>query len=297
MSQQLRGILTALPTPFAANGSIDESALRALVDRSIDGGVHGVVVNGSTGEFTALTTDERRRAVEIVVDQAGARVPVVAQTGAASTAEAVALSKHAETAGADVVMALTPYYESLSEGEIKNYFRTVAGSVDLPVMLYNIPGLTGIDLLPDTVGALAREVENIQYVKNSSSDMSQSAQLIHHHGDVISTFVGWDTLLLASLVEGAAGFTAGTANIVPTELVAVWDAVQGGKIAEARQAWDRVFPVIDAITQAPFNAAIKGVLDALGFPVGVPRAPLAPLDPSTATRINGLVSSMRLAAA
>jgi 4-hydroxy-tetrahydrodipicolinate synthase len=297
MSQQLRGILTALPTPFAANGSIDESALRALVDRSIDGGVHGVVVNGSTGEFTALTTDERRRAVEIVVDQAGARVPVVAQTGAASTAEAVALSKHAETAGADVVMALTPYYESLSEGEIKNYFRTVAGSVDLPVMLYNIPGLTGIDLLPDTVGALAREVENIQYVKNSSSDMSQSAQLIHHHGDVVSTFVGWDTLLLASLVEGAAGFTAGTANIVPTELVAVWDAVQGGKIAEARQAWDRVFPVIDAITQAPFNAAIKGVLDALGFPVGVPRAPLAPLDPSTATRINGLVSSMRLAAA
>ena len=267
------------------------------MDRSIDGGVHGVVVNGSTGEFTALTTDERRRAVEIVVDQAGSRVPVVAQTGAASTAEAVGLSRHAESAGADVVMALTPYYESLSEQEIKAYFRTVAGSVDLPVMLYNIPGLTGIDLLPDTVGALAREVENIQYVKNSSSDMSQSAQLIHHHGDVISTFVGWDTLLLASLIEGAAGFTAGTANIVPAELVAVWDAVQGGKIAEARQAWNRVFPVIDAITQEPFNAAIKGVLDALGFPVGVPRAPLAPLDPSTATRIEGLVSSLRLATA
>jgi len=297
MAQQLRGILTALPTPFAQDGSLDEASLRALVDHSIHGGVHGVVVNGSTGEFSALTTDERRRAVEIVVDQAGARVPVVAQTGAASTAEAVELTKHAESAGADVVMALTPYYESLSEQEIKAYFRTVAASVDLPVMLYNIPGLTGIDLLPDTVGALAREVENIQYVKNSSSDMSQSAQLIHHHGDVISTFVGWDTLLLASLIEGAAGFTAGTANIVPAELVAVWDAVQGGKIAEARQAWNRVFPVIDAITQEPFNAAIKGVLDAVGFPVGVPRAPLAPLDPSSATRIEGLVSRLRLAAA
>ena len=297
MAQQLRGILTALPTPFAADGSLDEPALRALVDRSIGGGVHGVVVNGSTGEFTALTTDERRRAVEIVVDQAGGRVPVVAQTGAASTAEAVRLSRHAESAGADVVMALTPYYEALSEQEIKAYFRTVAGSVNLPVMLYNIPGPTGIDLLPDTVGALAREVENIQYVKNSSSDMSQSAQLIHHHGDVISTFVGWDTLLLASLIEGAAGFTAGTANIVPAELVAVWDAVQGGEIAEARQAWNRVFPVIDAIMQEPFNAAIKGVLDALGLPVGVPRAPLAPLDPSTATRIKDLVSSARLATA
>ena len=136
------------------------------MDRSIGGGVHGVVVNGSTGEFTALTSDERRRAVEIVVDQIGGRVPVVAQTGAASTAEAVRLSRHAESAGADIVMALTPYYEVLSEREIKAYFRTVAGSVNLPVMLYNIPGLTGIDLLPDTVGALAREVENIQYVKN-----------------------------------------------------------------------------------------------------------------------------------
>jgi 4-hydroxy-tetrahydrodipicolinate synthase len=297
MAQQLRGILTALPTPFAQDGSLDEASLRALVDRSIDGGVHGVVVCGSTGEFTALTGDERRRAVEIVVDQAGGRVPVVAQTGAASTAEAVRLSRHAQSAGADVVMALTPYYEALSEKEIKNYFRTVAGSVDVPVMIYNIPGTTGIDLLPDTVGALAREVENIQYVKNSSSDMSQSAQLIHHHGDVISTFVGWDTLLLASLIEGAAGFTAGTANIVPAELVVVWDAVQGGKIAEARQAWNRVFPVIDAVMQEPFNAAIKGVLDALGHPVGVPREPLAPLDPKTASRIRDLVSSLRLATA
>jgi len=297
MAQQLRGILTALPTPFAADGSLDEVTLRILVDRSIGSGVHGVVVNGSTGEFTAMTSDERRRAVEIVVDQAGGRVPVVAQTGSASTAEAVRLSRHAESVGADVVMALTPYYEALSDQEIKTYFRTVAGSVDLPVMLYNIPGTTGIDLSPDTVGALAREIENIQYVKNSSSDMSQSAQLIHHHGDVISTFVGWDTLLLASLIEGAAGFTAGTANIVPAELVAVWDAVQGGEIAEARRAWNRVFPVIDAIMQEPFIAAIKGVLDAVGIPVGVPREPLAPLDPSTASRINGLVSTARLATA
>jgi 4-hydroxy-tetrahydrodipicolinate synthase len=297
MAQQLRGILTALPTPFAADGSLDESALRALVDRSIDGGVHGVVVNGSTGEFTVLTTEERRRAVEIVVDQTGRRVPVVAQTGASSTAEAVRLSKHAESVGADVVMALTPYYEALSEQEIKSYFRSVAGSVDLPVMIYNIPGTTGIDLSPDTIGALAREVENIQYVKNSSMDMPQSAQLIHHHGDVISTFVGWDTLLLASLIEGAAGFTAGTANIVPAELVAVWDAVQGGEIAQARGAWNRVFPVIDAIMQEPFIAAIKGVLDALGHPVGVPREPLAPLDPKTASRINDLVSTARLATA
>ena len=297
MTVQLRGVLTALATPFTADGSVDEALLRKVVDRSIDGGVHGVVACGSTGEFSALTLDERRMVVETVIDQAAGRVPVIAQTGAPGTAEAIRLSRHAQSAGADVIMPVAPYYEPLSVEETVTYLRAVAASVDIPVMIYNLPVATGVDLSPDTVGALAREVENIRYIKNTTIDMAQSAELIHNHGDVISTFVGWDTLLLASLIEGAAGFTAGTANIVPTELVAVWDAVQGGKIAEARQAWDRVFPVIDAITQAPFNAAIKGVLDALGHPIGVPRAPLAPLDPSTATRIKDLVSTARLAAA
>src|SRR5829696_2358950 len=148
MTVQLRGVLTALATPFAADGSVDETLLRALVDRSIEGGVHGVVACGSTGEFTALTVDERRLVVETVVDQTAHRVPVIAQTGATSTAEAIRLSRHAQSAGADV---------------------------DMPVMVYNLPVATGVDLDPDTVGALAREVENIRYIKNTTVDMAQSA--------------------------------------------------------------------------------------------------------------------------
>lgn len=297
MSQQLRGILTALATPFNADGELDEATLRKVVDRSIDGGVHGVVACGSTGEFTALSSDERRRIVEIVVDQAGGRVPVIAQTGATSTAEAIRLSRHAETVGADIVMTIAPYYEPLSIQETTTYLREVAGSVSVPVMLYNIPMATGVDLSPETVGALAREVPNIKYVKNTTIDMAQSAQLIHHYGDVVSTFVGWDSLLLASLVEGAAGVMAGTGNIVPAELVAVWDAVQTGDIANARDAWNRIYPVIDAIMQQPFVPAVKAVLGAVALPVGPPRAPIAPLDPAITARIADLVAENRLVSA
>jgi 4-hydroxy-tetrahydrodipicolinate synthase len=292
MTVQLRGVLTALATPFAADGSVDEALLRALVDRSIEGGVHGVVACGSTGEFSTLSGDERRLVVETVVDQTAHRVPVIAQTGATSTAEAIRLSRHAQSAGADVIMPVAPYYEPLSVEETLTYLRTVAGSVDIPVMVYNLPVATGVDLDPDTVGTLAREVENIRYIKNTTVDMAQSAELIHNHGDVISTFVGWDSLLLSALAEGAAGVMAGTANVVPTQLVAVYDAVSGGDLEGARRAWAEIYPLIAAIMNEPFIPAVKAGLAAVGFPVGVPRAPIADLDPEASARIAKLAAAV-----
>lgn len=286
-------MLTALATPFTADGNIDEESLRILVNRSIAGGVHGVVACGSTGEFSTLSSDERRLVVEIVVDQVAGRVPVIAQTGATSTAEAIRLSRHAQAAGADVVMAVTPYYEPLTIEETLSYLRAVAGSVDIPVMLYNLPVATGVDLDPDTVGALAREVANIRYIKNTTVDMAQSARLIHNHGDVISTFVGWDSLLLSALAEGAAGVMAGTANVVPAELVAVYEAVSAGNLGQAREAWARVYPLIDAIMAQPFIPAVKAALAAVGFPVGKPREPVARLDPAAAARIAQLAAALR----
>jgi 4-hydroxy-tetrahydrodipicolinate synthase len=286
-------VLTALATPFTEDGTIDEASLRALVDRSIAGGVHGVVACGSTGEFSTLSSDERRLVVETVVDHVAGRVPVIAQTGATSTAEAIRLSRHAQSAGADVVMAVAPYYEPLTVGETLSYLRAVAGSVDIPVMLYNLPVATGVDLDPDTVGALAREIENIRYIKNTTVDMAQSARLIHNHGDVISTFVGWDSLLLSALAEGAAGVMAGTANVVPAELVAVYDAVSAGNLGQAREAWARVYPLIDAIMAQPFIPAVKAGLAAVGFPVGRPREPVAGLDSAAATRIGELAAGLQ----
>lgn len=293
MTSSLHGVLVALATPFAADSSVDLSRLRELVDRTIDGGVHGVVACGSTGEFSALSSDERRLVVETVVDQAAGRVPVVAQTGSTSTAEAIRLTQHAESAGADVVMPVAPFYEALSLDETKHYLRRVAGSVSIPVMLYNLPAATGVDLSADTVAELAQQVENIKYVKNTTPDMAQAAQLIHHYGDLVGTFVGWDTLILSSLVAGSAGVMAGTANIIPAEIVAVYDAVRAGDLAGARGAWLRIYPLLDASLSVNYIAAVKAGLAAAGFPAGDPREPFAALAGAEAEKITALAGVFR----
>ena len=296
MSSQLSGVLTALATPFTADGLIDEPRLRRLVDRSIDGGVDGVVACGSTGEFAALSTDERRLVVETVVGQTAGRVPVVAQTGATNTAEAIRLSRHAQECGADVLMLIAPYYEPLSLPETTGYFRAVAEAVELPVMLYNYPSATGVNLDPETVGKLAREVENIRYIKDSSGDMGQATQLIHRHREHITTIIGADNLILAALTEGATAVMAGTANLVPREIVAVQRAVAAGDFAAARAEWNRIYPLIDAILSAPYVPAVKAALEVLGLPIGSPRRPTADLAPEFLTRIEELASELQLQA-
>jgi 4-hydroxy-tetrahydrodipicolinate synthase len=293
MTNTLRGVLVALATPATTGGDLDEPALRHLVDRTIDGGIHGVVACGSTGEFTALTTSERRRVVEIVVDQAAGRVPVIAQTGATSAAKAIELTRHAEAVGVDVVMPVAPYYETLTLDETLRYLRRVADSVKIPVMLYNLPHATGVDLAPEVVAGLARDVANVRYVKNTSPDMAQAARLIHEYGDVVSTFVGWDTLIFSSLVSGAAGVMAGTANVIPAELVAVHDRVQEGDLAAAGRAWARVYPFLDAALSTTYIAAVKAALDAVGHSAGPVRDPLRPLSGAEAARIERLVSALQ----
>ncbi|WP_156761253.1 dihydrodipicolinate synthase family protein [Microbacterium karelineae] len=293
MTTELGGILTALTTPFTAEGKLDVPALRAHVDRSIGGGVDGVVVCGSTGEFAALTTVERRQAVETVVSHVDGRVPVVAQTGATSTAEAIALSRHAEAAGADVLMPVTPFYEPISLAETTAYLRDVAASVDIPVMIYNIPAATGVNIDASTAGALAREVDNIRYIKDSSANWEQALQLIHHHSEHLGTFIGWDSYIFSALVEGAAGAVAGAASVVPAELASIRRAVASGDIATAREDWRRVYPVIDGLITLPFFAAIKATLRELGAPVGAPRAPVSAIAEDDARRLAALVADLR----
>ena len=214
--------------PLAADGEVvDEPVLRALVNRSIQGGVHGLVPCGSTGEFTSLSFEERKLVLEIVLDETAGRVPVLAHTGAMTTQEAISLSQHAERAGAFGVMVVAPYYEPLSASEIARYYQDVACSVEVGVMVYNLPTATGVNLSPEQIADMAALAPNICYVKDTSGDMSQAAQLIHDYGDVVSTFVGLDTLYFASIVEGSSGSVLGTANLLPTELAAIWDALPG----------------------------------------------------------------------
>lgn len=275
---ELQGLLSALVTPFTTDGEvIDETRLRSLVDEQVAAGAHGLITCGSTGEFATLSHDERRQVTEIVLDQTAGRVPVVPQIGALTAKEAISLGKHAEQAGAAAVLTVAPFYEPLTEADALRYHRSAADALGVPTMIYNIPLHTGVNIGPELIGQLAAEVEQIKYVKDTSLDMHQAEILIQEYGDVVKTFVGLDTLYLVSLLAGGAGAINGAANIVPAELVAIWDAVQAGDLARAREVWDQVYPVMKFLTDVPYNAAVKAGLDILGRSAGDPRLPATPL--------------------
>lgn len=285
MTESLSGVLTALATPFAADGEIDHPTLAQVVERSVSAGVDGVVACGSTAEVGALTSAERQELTESVIAATDHRVPVIAQTGATSTREAIRLSRAAEAAGADVLMLVTPYYEPMSLQETVSYLHEVADAVSAPVMLYNIPGATGVNLDPDTVRGLTEAHGNIKYIKDSSANWHQGLELIHHHADVIGTFIGWDPFLFSALLEGAAGVMAGTGNVVPKQIVEVVSLITSGDLVTAAQKWQRLYPVIDAMNSMSFIAAVKAGMGLQGLEVGVPRAPMAPLPAADVERL------------
>lgn len=292
MTKKINGALSALVTPFAEDGSVDDKLLRVVVDRSVDAGLDAVVAGGGTGEVATLDEGERTRVFEVVVDQTAGRVPVVANIGALTAAAAIRLGQSAERAGADVVMLITPYYEQLSHDETARYVRQVAGSVDLPIMLYNNPSVTGTNLDAGTLARFGREIENVQYVKDSSKDWEQALRLIHHHSDDIGLIVGWDSFLFSALLEGATGIMAGAANVVPDEIVAVTRALRAGDVEGARALWLRLFPVIDALLELPFVQAVKAGMQLRGVPVGSPREPLLELSPEGFARLETALAGL-----
>lgn len=292
MTKKISGVLSALVTPFAEDGSVDEKQMRAVVDRSVEAGLDAVVAGGGTGEVATLDDGERARLFEVVVDQTAGRVPVVANIGSLTAPRAIRLGQAAERAGADVVMLITPFYEQLSQDETARFIRQVAGGVDLPIMLYNNPSVTGTNLGTATLATFGREIDNVQYVKDSSKDWEQALRLIHHHSDDIGLIVGWDSFLFSALLEGATGIMAGAANVVPGEIAAVAKALRSGDVEGARVLWLRLFPVIDVLLELPFVQAVKAGMELRGVPVGPPREPLLGLPPEGLARLESAITRL-----
>jgi 4-hydroxy-tetrahydrodipicolinate synthase len=277
MSAQLAGVLTALPTPFDADDKIDVTLLNRVVDRNVNAGVNALVAGGGTGEVGSLSDDERLSLFDAVIEHTAGRVPVVANVGGLTAARAARLARSAEASGADVLMLIAPYYEPLTIGEITRYFEDVAEAVKLPIMLYNNPGVTGVNLDAATLAGFGREIDNVRYVKDSSKDWEQALRLIHHYRDDIGLIMGWDSYSFSALLEGAAGVMAGAANVVPDELVAVYRAISTGNIDGAREQWRRIYPVLDAMVDVPFTQAVKACMRLRGESIGSPRPPLKEL--------------------
>lgn len=284
-----KGVFAAVATPFDADGEVDQPRLRQLIDDLIADGVHGLVPVGSTGEFASLTADERRLLVDVVTEQAAGRVPVIAHTGAITVKETLDLSRHAEKAGAAGLLLLPPYKDRLSIEETATYYRSVADSTSLPVVVYNLPLATGVNLTPEDVVAMAEGSPNIAYVKDTSGDWHQLTRAIHDYSDVYTTLIGWDTMYLGALVEGAAGCILGVTNVAAEPFVTIYEAVQANDLAVARAEWDRVYPVVRFLLSGGYVGGLKGAMDAFGKSIGDPRSPLAAIGPERRAEISTIL--------
>jgi 4-hydroxy-tetrahydrodipicolinate synthase len=274
---KLRGIVVAMVTPFNEDETLDEGALRAVVRFLIGQKVHGLFPGGSQGEFFSLDSEERRRVLEITVDEANGEAFVVGHTGAITTREAVALTQHAESVGADAVAAMTPFFLKPSQDELCQYYAGMAASTSLPVMAYNNPGRTGVDLPPATVARLAKQVPNFVGIKDSSGDLTQLAECIRLCPPDFRAFIGRDSLIYGALMYGAAGAVAATANVAAPLAVGIYDAVQAGDLDLARELQRKLAPVRMAFGLGTFPVVVKEAMGMIGLPVGPARAPVGPM--------------------
>lgn len=290
---RLHGILCAMVTPMTADQEVDEAGTRRLVELLIEAGVHGLIPTGSTGEFPTLSLDERKRVTETVIQVARGRVPVIPHTAAMATRDVVELSRHAQHAGAQGLMIVPPYYEPLSEAEVRVHYAAIAAATDLPIMLYNIPSASGFNFRPEFVLALHAEMPAIRYVKDSTGDARVLQAMIGAFGDRISVFNGWDTLSLLGLVAGTAGCVWGAVNVMPRECVALYDLVAGKHdLVGASELWARMMPANAFFEREGYVAAVKAGTMLAGRPAGPPRAPIQPLSPAKVEELRRLLARL-----
>ena len=280
MSTQFSGILAAVVTPLTADGSaVDPDGIKRQAEHIIGGGINGLVPGGSTGEFTTLSTDERKRATELYIEAAAGRVPVVAGTGALSTAETVELSKHAADAGAAAVMIVPPFYDTPSWDELLTHYSAVSDAVDIDIMYYNLPSATGVDLAPAQFAELARKTRVNSY-KDTGGDAAKFASVLNHHAADITALNGWDTLSFAGLAAGAKASVWGTASVIPQLCAEFFDALSvRGDLVAARELWTKIFPICEFLESHNYACAIKTGLELVGQDAGPTRRPVLQLAP------------------
>lgn len=293
MALQLKGIIPALVTPFAATGDgIDEDGMRTLIDFLIGRGVHGLVVLGGTGEYVALRPDERRQVLEVAVEQSARRVPVLAGVLAPGLAEAQADTRMAQAVGVDGVMAITPYYVTPSQDGLFDGFRALAETTDLPLVLYNIPYRTGVNLLPETVARLVEVVPHLVGIKECTPNLGQAAELIRLVSGQLSVLSGEEYLVLAEWVLGARGAVLASANLVPQLWCGIWQYWEEGNVGAARRAYLEILPLLQALFAECNPGPLKMAMSMAGLPAGPVRLPLKQPRSETTTRLREVMAQL-----
>ncbi|KAJ5819448.1 hypothetical protein N7474_005039 [Penicillium riverlandense] len=292
--KDLSGIFVAIHTPFTDDGSeIDSQRLQQHIDRLLASGVHGIIPGGSTGEFTALSIDERKRLTELCIKHVEGRVPVVVGTGALNTAECIDLAKHAAAAGAASLMIVPPFYDVLSFGQLQSLLFDIHTASGLQLMYYNNPAASGLTLTPSQMAKLSES--GCKYVKDTAGDGPCLTELIFEKQDEIIIFNGCDTLTLYGFAAGAKGAVWATANLIPELAVQLWDVVAvKHDLVAGRALWAKIFPICKFLEAHNVSAAIKTGLELLGYKNGSVRKPFSMLGEDEKKELAGLLKAAGL---
>jgi 4-hydroxy-tetrahydrodipicolinate synthase len=295
MGKEIEGIIPAVVTPFDENENVDEEGFRKIINYLIDSGVHGIFPVGSQGEFFTLTNEEKRRLIDIAVEEARGRVFVMPNTGAITTRESIELSRYAEKAGADCVSVITPFFISPSQEELYGHFKDICQSVKIPVLCYNNPGRTGgVALSPVTLARLAEELPNFAGIKDSSGDLTQVAEMIRLCPPRFKVIMGRDTLIYGALLYGAAGAIAATANVAPKLIVGIYEAFKEGDLEKAKGYQRDLAPLRIAFGLGTFPVVVKEALNIMGLPGGRCRKPIEPLSDDKRAQLRDILVKMGL---
>jgi len=279
-----QGAMVAIVTPFKG-GRVDEAALRGLIEFQIANGTHGIIPCGTTGESATLSFQEHERVVEITVEQVNKRVPVIAGTGSNSTEEAIRLTRHAKSAGADGALMISPYYNKPTQEGLYQHFLKVAQAVDIPIVLYNIPGRTAVNMEPDTIARLSR-IDNIVGVKEASGSMKQITDIIARCGDDFAVVSGEDFLTFPLMCVGGKGVISVTSNVAPRDMSHLCSLLLEGKTAEARPLYYKLLPLCHALFYETNPAPVKAALAMMGkIESEEVRLPLVPMSEANRERL------------
>jgi 4-hydroxy-tetrahydrodipicolinate synthase len=296
MRRHWTGAGTALVTPFTAAGEVDEAAVRRLARRQIDEGIHFLVPCGTTGESPTLSREEHLRVIELVVDEARGRVPVLAGAGGYNTHEVAELAQAAEALGAAGLLSVTPYYNKPTQAGLIAHYKAIASSTSLPSIVYNVPGRTGCNVEPKTLAALAG-VPNIVGVKEASGNMTQMCEVCRVVPDDFIVLSGDDALTLPLMAVGGKGLVSVASNVVPGPIAQMVEAAERGDFAVARAAHARLMPLMLAHFVESNPIPVKAAMAALGLLEERYRLPMVPPAESTRARLHEVLAELQLAPA
>ncbi len=290
---EFRGAITALVTPFR-NGEVDEEAYRAFIEWQIEQGIHGLVPCGTTGESATLSHEEHKRVIRMCVDQVKGRVPVLAGAGSNNTREAIELTQDAKDAKADGALLITPYYNKPTQAGLLAHFKAIGERVDMPFIVYNVPGRTAVNLLPETLAVMKKEIRQVVGVKEATGDLNQVSRVLEYCGEDFQVLSGDDFTALPTMAIGGCGVISVVSNFAPKKMSSMCDAALAGDMKTARALHYELCPLFRAAFLETNPVPTKMALDLMGrFPFEA-RLPMVPMESGNLAKLKAVLTATGL---